>query len=650
MHRSPSQSILLMSHDHWNIQQKANGLQTSARADNTSPRNSKLYSLVQKHRSSPGFHLRQPSMPNSASTILCLPAELLAQIIDETRPNDFVAFMLTCKRVYETGSHLIKRDKLCRIAQDSFTFPKRAPNCKKCGKSHSELRGASFNYLLGLPRQPALTCEEWSLAPARFSRLLGMPSQLQAWLLCYKAEYFLNDPHHDCRHCTEDEKDALSIMGRIAVEAGWLAKLMLDVLNSSIILQENFPCWKLFVAVLEGGIYMGESFGDAETLLLEYLLLLNLPNLKHLESVIGGELQNLQILERHLLVLPGIIDETRGRVYFQELRNVVIWVKETDLKTIGPFTLLPKLERLYVHPEYRRFPRKFYEWPSGSKVRSPLKTLILNELTTFTPDELEDFLQHVESLQSLSIELCGLSIERGHETMCKTCIADPDPEHTHTVRYYDPPPISFPSEDRESPDIYPIKAAEHLRMILNHHAAGRGIKRLSMSFTFSGGYYPWLEFSQRIQHFKDFEGLTHLNLDLRFLQPTKDRYIEEGPNSKSIKLLPESLVDLLPSSIEVVGILITSCHHQLIKRLINDIPKNKYKLPALREIVFSAVGSLHPFHGPCGQHTCGLSDEDVHCTSCWNFPQLKVEFQELRIEIKVEGFNDFQKHFNGYFC
>src|ERR1700753_3907178 len=53
-------------------------------------------------------------MASDTCKILAMPAEILAQILDDCRPDGFESFMMTCKQVYETGYHLITPHRLCK--------------------------------------------------------------------------------------------------------------------------------------------------------------------------------------------------------------------------------------------------------------------------------------------------------------------------------------------------------------------------------------------------------------------------------------------------------------------------------------------------------------------------------------------------------
>src|ERR1700753_330286 len=52
--------------------------------------------------------------PQTRAHLLGLPVELLAEILQHSRPDSFQAFMLTCKHIYAAGAHLVSEHNFCR--------------------------------------------------------------------------------------------------------------------------------------------------------------------------------------------------------------------------------------------------------------------------------------------------------------------------------------------------------------------------------------------------------------------------------------------------------------------------------------------------------------------------------------------------------
>jgi hypothetical protein len=102
--------------------------------------------------------------------------------------------------------------------------------------------------------------------------------------------------------------------------------------------------------------------------------------------------------------------------------------------------------------------------------------------------------------------------------------------------------------------------------------------------------HPLILRQYQIDHFKGFTRLTHLEFDSRIVRGTQRRYSSGSP-----KIMPQSLAEVLPQSIEVVRINIHEGYFQNIHAMLRDLPKGKQNFPRLRLIVIRYTESGSPF-------------------------------------------------------
>jgi hypothetical protein len=149
--------------------------------------------------------------------------------------------------------------------------------------------------------------------------------------------------------------------------------------------------------------------------------------------------------------------------------------------------------------------------------------------------------------------------------------------------------------------------------ILVHHADK--LERLGLNSQ-SKRYGNEIQRQFKIRDFKGLSRLTHLEIDSRILR-NKIKY--------NLTSLP-ALVDILPPSIQVVGVIITAGFFLTALRLLNSLPENKSKLPALRKILIRYQA------GPQGNRESKEGEKDI-------LKKLVDDHQVVGVELILRGEN-----------
>jgi hypothetical protein len=84
---------------------------------------------------------------------------------------------------------------------------------------------------------------------------------------------------------------------------------------------------------------------------------------------------------------------------------------------------------------------------------------------------------------------------------------------------------------------------------------------------------------QLIVHSKDFEGLTHLEVNTYLLRPSNYKF-----RYGQVQYLPRPLIEILPVSIEVVRLILTIDDDRIFDKLFDQISSKKQALRSLRKI------------------------------------------------------------------
>jgi hypothetical protein len=363
--------------------------------------------------------------------------------------------------------------------------------------------------------------------------------------LCFKMPWLrftLLQIFEDLPEITEYFKCAITLRSCILNEPGWNLSAASDGLKDLINLYTTLIALLLFNVK---GIYVDERFSMRED----------------------------QISAQ---IWPRLIGSRLFWSRYQRLETICIDdIYHPDFDMIAPLTLLPELKYLKMSRHYKGFketrdPSRF-SWPPGERKKSPLMQLIFH-CSIISPKELELLLQHVESLQSLVLEF----------EVIHSLVDDSDEEDT--AKYERGRKIV---EGRWDCDTKwelckwppPVRAEETLQSILAQTMSSRSLKHLAIASQ-PEHTIPWTDPKQLIVHFKDFEYLTHLEFNIYLLRPSNYKIW-----SGRVEYLPRSLVEILPSSIEVVRLIIDTVHYRVFDRLLERIPSERNPLPALRKIL-----------------------------------------------------------------
>jgi hypothetical protein len=92
----------------------------------------------------------------------------------------------------------------------------------------------------------------------------------------------------------------------------------------------------------------------------------------------------------------------------------------------------------------------------------------------------------------------------------------------------------------------------------------------------------------RIEHFKMFTKLTHLEIDSRLLRNRRN-------SESNSPVYYQSLTDFLPTSIHFVSVNLRKDHFHTVYQMLQDIPEQRSSFPTLRHIAirFAEYGTLH---------------------------------------------------------
>jgi hypothetical protein len=245
--------------------------------------------------------------PNFCS-ILQLPPELLYEILQLSRPDDYEVLMLTCKAIYEIGTPLIEEHNFCKSWHLLQSVIYNTPEFR--------FRGV-FTLLL---------------------RLLELPPTSQWWTL----RYVKNVTWHGGILPIPQEITPMEILNRVKSEEPWLFQTVAHI-NASLtnigISHDRFLLSQNDDRNDDRNDDSG-SWRSPPTMASRYRIigLLLFSNLKWLtiDCVYCPE-------------IPAIIDKHRGDVYFQQLQVLQIKRAHSDtLKDLMPFLLLPKLKSLIM--------------------------------------------------------------------------------------------------------------------------------------------------------------------------------------------------------------------------------------------------------------------------------------------------------------
>jgi F-box associated protein len=553
--------------------------------------------------------------PNSCP-ILRLPQELLLEILQLTRPDDFEAFMMTCKTIYQVGAPLIEEHNFCK----TWRVPDDSGYLKGL---HIRMSG-SFTFFL---------------------HFLGLPSStqnnvLQYWMKVNWRGGFYPEPEG----MTES-----AVLQKVSLEAPWLLQQIqainkdlqcLKLCYDEVIFDAEFEFEDSPIENAWPGI---TNSSRALSLFPDLIVLLLLPNLRSLK--IEGYV-NKGIL--------GLIHHQNGERYFQQLRKV--YIKDHNPKSliqIAPLLLLPNLKSLVIWGLEDREPRAdgreaiVFEWPYGNK-KSVLENICFYQAGAEALS-LYNFLSPCLSLRSFVWENLGLvdnedfgslgdspSVElpddeapgdeaqgedvenleahndelRGEEATNVQAHSDglqgeevqgekySTPEDTFkdesiigedgtNVEYANLDKCADDKEDSQStPDdggYYPTnspifwKPEKLLREVLLPHKDT--LEHIALSMVVNIGLDTIIKRPDHVHHFKDFPNLKYLEFDERVVMP---RNWEVHFNTRHG--ISASLVTILPSSIEHARMWVFEPEFENVCGMLQDLPSQKANFPHLQTI------------------------------------------------------------------
>jgi hypothetical protein len=568
--------------------------------------------------------------------ILQLPAELLFEILQLSRPNDFEAFMLTCKSIYQVGAPLIEEHNFCvtwPVFDESrqlsvFNEPRRLPGYLEFG--------GFFRFL---------------------QRLLELRSSTQSRII----HYFSNIEWLGRFNTKPKGMTETAFLQKVALQAPWLSKRIqninkdlqcLKVCQNEVLLVDEFEIEDYGFESARRGIKNVDTDLGASSSITELIGLLLLPNLLSLKIGDSGS-QEIMSLVHHL----------NGELYFQQLRKLYFKsVQQKSLNQIAPLLLLPNLKSLIIytiedrHPLVDRREAITFEWPYGDKksalenicfYKSGAETLSISKflnpclfVRSFvwenigllndqdlqdypTMDDLlndqdpQDYLttdnrqssDEVPSEEnSTSEEESSIENEKddgendGHRDDGENDEygdAHDNPYHPYWERHW-LPLVEYDSDVRSSngesvedndsvqstiyngeelPNDSPIwwNPAKLLNDVLLPHRDT--LEHIALTIVSDVSCRTLIKRSHLVQHFKDFINLKYLEFDTRVVRTRKGRHHQRPPEG-----IPASLAAILPSSIEAVRILVFEPKFNIVHAMLRSLSRQRADFPRLRTL------------------------------------------------------------------
>jgi hypothetical protein len=497
-------------------------------------------------------------MAKIISGLFGLPTELLLLIVKESRPDGFESLMLTCKKLYLTGSGLIHEHNFC----------------KTWGPKNWPTAGSNVNWT------PPGTYMSTENPPQFFQRLLDEPASRRDWLLLYTTAVHIAYDVHFSSIDTE-----MTIISRIRTDWSDLGTSLIGIIKKTPILLDSFKTAEKVLLLLQGhgsqGLTGVDELKDIQGLYATLILLL-LPNITRISSD-----DHTQVLPKTCIqMLSQLISQNPHHHYFQNLERLDIMNRgdgrEVHFDILAPFISLASLKSLKVVSlncyDRRTMQPISYDWPAGMVKRSSLEQLVLRASIT-SPEELSVLLTHLGSLKSLILEFKPMREVRSFKL---------SQDQRHQVKQMEYQSIGELPADELYDDSYfethiwppPLRVEDHLRCILAQYR--QQLRHLVIGIT-SPATAPWMAYKQKIIHFKDFVNLTHLEVNIRILQPS-NKFMMIG---REIRLLPRSLTEILPSSIQVARVIADGwIDYPVLDALLLNIPAKRESLSMLRNVKF----------------------------------------------------------------
>jgi hypothetical protein len=525
-----------------------------------------------------------PSCP-----ILQLPVELILEILQLSRPNGFQAFMRTCKTIYQVGAGLIEEHNFCKswkIFQYSWQI-----------EDYLVFEGLFIFFQSFL-----------ELQPSKQDQVLSYLNNID-WIGGF--------------HPIPKGITGTAILVRIASEIPWLFQ---EIQRISRDLQDLRVNNKEFMFSCE---FQMEDFGveherlgiaklGSNLVIPDLIGLLLLPNLL---SLIVSDRGGLEIL--------ALVAHYNGETYFQQLQTIHLKGRHRkSLSQITPLLLLPKLKSLIIYTlddcntlMSSNESTSFYQLDSARKsslanicfydadadyrsIASFLASfLVVRSFVWENSGNLED--EDPKRYES-SIEE-GVQAEHGIDETVSLLeaesndggsIKDGGPEEglpSLTSELHWLPIIKYDSEGEAAIDHgsksssssgWDVKPGQGLSFWNPSKLLGEvlyphrdTLEHLAVTIALDTAHFTYIEKPHLIQHFKDFNNLKYLEFDTRVMKTRKGKHHQIPPEG-----IPCSLASILPSSVEVVRILVYEPEFLIVHAMLRSLPQQMSSFPYLRTL------------------------------------------------------------------
>jgi hypothetical protein len=382
-----------------------------------------------------------------------------------------------------------------------------------------------------------------------FQRLLEAPRSVRPWLLEYKSKVFICYYHF--RHW---EGQTFDVMSRVRTQLPWIVDEYLYLLAQFPSLFHDFESSDSLARYFEGrdSTISEKDLGPLCALLLLLLcsncriLVIHEPQVPPGSSCIS----RLSQLNGHNIghpILPDLstihVDHAHRRLE-KEMAHSLFSFQRLENLVLGQLVTVSRHSQNLTDLVSSPVPQ------STCEEYSPMLRQLILRKAIILPDDMLDLLMPLVYLESLLLEIRP---------------------YTHDIK-----PV------REEGEIWPpqFRGADFVLAIAR--CKGNSLKHLSLTIWYNRSTFdPIIDPFQHISGFHDFAALTHLEFDACILCGTKEIVL----NLSEPHWIPIPIWQALPSSIQVVRIIVHRVTSHILYGLLRDTPFEKNKFASLRKIV-----------------------------------------------------------------